>query len=37
VVRETLAFLGNARAPAAGQAPRSSPTRDAGEKSWMAR
>jgi pimeloyl-ACP methyl ester carboxylesterase len=37
VVRETLAFLGNAGAPAAGEVPRSSPTRDAGEKRRMAR
>jgi len=37
VVRETLAFLGNAGAPAAGEAPRASPARDAGEKNRMAR
>ena len=37
VVRETLAFLANAGAPAAGEVPRSSPTRDAGEKRRMAR
>ncbi len=37
VVRETLAFLGNAGAPATSEAPRASATRDAGEKSRMVR
>jgi len=37
VVRETLAFLGNSSAPAAGEGRRASPTRDVQEKNRIAR